>query len=1679
MQELERTALRNPDLDGIVQAVTRAVADEHEAPVHEIVLIKTSTIPKTSSGKIQRRTCRARYLSGELDVVAHWKDEAAQPEPSRAPARAVPAGPAVPSAAGIAAWLTTRIAALVKRPAAAIDPEAPFSSFGLDSVTIVSLSGDLSTFVGHDLPPTLLYDFPSIARLSRRLAGDAAAAPGAAMPGATRDHEPIAIVGIGCRLPHAHGPAAFWRLLLDGVDAIGDVPADRWNPAAIEAAADEPGALRVRLGGFLDEVDRFDPEFFGIAPREATGLDPQQRLLLETAWEALEDAGVPPGRLNGTDTGVFIGISTHDYLARQLRAGDPGRLDAYAGTGNAFSAAAGRLWYFLGLRGPSLAVDTACSSSLVAVHLACRSLRSGECRVALAGGVNLVLSPEMTVAFSRAGMLAPDGRCKTFDADADGYVRAEGCGMVVLRPLADAVAAGDPILAVVAGTAVNQDGRSNGLTAPNGPSQEAVIRRALEDAGVAPADIGYVETHGTGTPLGDPIEVRALGAVLCNERTAPLPIGSVKTNLGHLEAAAGITSLIKVVLALRHGTIPPNLHFHTPNPYIPWDTLPVTVPTAPHAWPRRDRPRRAGVSSFGFTGTNAHVIVEEAPAAVSASAPARPIQLLALSARDGETLAELSGRYAAWLRQSTDVPLADICFTAAAGRETFGVRRAVVGATHEELAAALARKPDAGAVAAPAPGIVFLFTGQGSQYAGMGRRLYETEPAFRAAIDRCDSLLGEWRDGSLRAVMHAAGDEATALDQTAWTQPALFALEYALAELFRSWGVTPSAVIGHSVGEFAAACVAGVFSLEDGLRLVAERGRLMQSLPDGGGMLAVAAGETVVLPVLEGHRDVAIAAINAADEIVLSGTRATLDDLAAAFARQGVRTQALTVSHAFHSPLMAPALDDFSRVLAATTFARPQIPLVSNLTGRMVGAEIATAEYWRRHLLEPVRFAEGIETLEAAGFTQFVEIGPKPTLSALGRRNWRGPAATWIPALRPRIDDARQVLSALGALYEAGANVDWTAFARGFAHRRVAGLPTYTFRRERYWIDETAAARPVRHTGDRHPLLGRPLPAVAALPGAAIWERAAGDPVPEVWKSYRVDDTAILPAAAYVEMALAAARETLGDGTCNLSRLDIIGAQHVAAERAALQTIVRPLGPDEAVCEIHARTPDRPEWNLTASARVARVAAPAADARGGRPPIDLGIMFFNGSEDVDRRRQYRLVIEAARFADRHGFSSVWVPERHYTAFGGLYPNPSVLQAALARETRRLRLMAGSLVLPLHHPLRAAEDWALVDNLSGGRVGLSVASGWNPDDFAMAPERYADRHEIVFRGLEVLRQLWRGEQVDAQSGSGRSIRIRTYPTPVQRELPLWVTAAGNPRTFARAGEAGANLLTHLLDQDAAALADKIAVYREARARAGHDPDAGRVTVMLHTFLGEDVETVREQVRQPYCEYIKANIGLLKGLAYSRGSDIDLAALSPQDLDEFVGFLYDRFFSTRALLGTPDSCVDLVHALYDAGVDELACLIDFGPPTDLVLDSLPHLARLRERVHGRPARIAVPDHRETIAQVQARCDQQMPAPVFYRRLQDRGIAFHDALQGVEQFWRRDGEALARLNGGRRRGHGGGHARLRAAGIRGGSAGGRVHADERRGLRAGRRRSPDVRRRDRAGDLESRDDLARQPR
>jgi acyl transferase domain-containing protein len=878
--------------------------------------------------------------------------------------------------------------------------------------------------------------------------------------------EPIAVVGIGCRFPGGGDLETFWNLLRTGGDAISEVPAERWNIDAFYDA--DPGAIGkmyTRHGGFLPGMDQFDPHFFGISPREAVSMDPQQRLLLEVAWEALEHAGQAPDALMNTQGGVFIGITAFDYALLHMKLADPACLDMYYGTGTTLSVAAGRLAYWLGLHGPCLAIDTACSSSLVAIHTACQSLRRRECSFALAGGVNLILTPEPTINCSRAHMLSAKGRCRTFDADADGYVRAEGAGIIVLKRLSDAQADHDRVLAVIRGSAVNQDGRSSGLTVPHGPSQQALIREALENASVSADSIDYVEAHGTGTPLGDPIELQALDAVLAGNRQPdrPLLIGSVKTNIGHVEAAAGVAGLIKVVLSLQNAEIPPHLHFKTLNPHASVNQSAISIPTRSVPWPAGDRPRIAGVSGFGFSGTNAHVIVEEAPLPppTGEAAEDRPLHVLALSAKSDRALDELAARYVDRLRRG-DLAFADVCHTANTGRSHFAHRMSVVARSSDEARAALMQA----AVSADVPGVkrhsaqsalgdvAFLFTGLGMQYVGMGRRLYETEPTFRETLDLCAAAARPYLDRPLLSVLYPGdGDEGLIARET-YSQPCLFAVEYALAALWRSWGIEPAAVLGHSLGEDVAACVAGVFNLEDGLRMIAARGRLMEALPNDGEMAAVFTDESGVRSVIAAHRDaVVVAAVNGPSNIVISGERASVLTCLESFDAAGIRSKRLPTSRAFHSRLMDPILDDIDRAASATTFADPRIPVISNISGRAaLPGEISNSAYWSSHVRESVQFGNGIRALWDAGCRYFVEIGPCGSLLSMGRRVLERADTVWVQSLCRERDDWEQILPGVASLYVHGCRIDWNAFDRG-RRRSTVTLPTYPFQRDHYWLE--------------------------------------------------------------------------------------------------------------------------------------------------------------------------------------------------------------------------------------------------------------------------------------------------------------------------------------------------------------------------------------------------------------------------------------------------------------------------------------------------------------------------------------------------------------------------------------------------------------------------------------------------
>jgi acyl transferase domain-containing protein/acyl-CoA synthetase (AMP-forming)/AMP-acid ligase II/NAD(P)-dependent dehydrogenase (short-subunit alcohol dehydrogenase family)/acyl carrier protein/SAM-dependent methyltransferase len=1066
VQELIRHHKAN--LDEVVTAIIEAVAEIHGIPLSALLLVKPNSVPKTSSGKIQHAAARSMYLDGSFSVEKEWR----YPMEAESRSAAVPASPAAESALDqrkdLENWIRSRLAGILHIAPESIDSRAAFSRYGLDSLGAMTLVGELQAKLGRELPSFLLFDFPSIDLLTGHLLpGDSVLE--LAAPRSEFD-EPIAIVGLACRFPGADTPDEFWKILRDGIDAIQEVPRERWRwEDHYDPDPATPGKMNTRWGGFLKNVDRFDPEFFEISPREASQMDPQQRLLLEVAWEALESAGMPPAQIAGSKAGVFVGISGFDYLLLQMR--DARNLDAYVGTGGAHSIAANRLSYYFDLRGPSVAVDTACSSSLVALHQACQSLRRGEASWALAGGVNLILNPELTVVLSQARMMASDGRCKTFDRRADGYVRGEGCGMIVLKRLSDAQRDGDAIWALVHGSAVNQDGRSNGLTAPNGPAQEAVVRAALDNAGVEPAQISYIECHGSGTPLGDPQEVQALTQVFSQAgRNGCCLLGSVKTNIGHLEAAAGIAGLIKVVLSLRHEEIPPVLHYSELNPDISLEKGRFAIASKKIPWIAGSQKLLAGVSSFGFGGTNAHVILGEAPPVEKIAAPPeQPLHLLAISARTPEALRVLAENYSAVL--STDnVRLPEICYMANAGRAHFGQRVAVLAETSREAAELLKRFSNRELAERIYPGnirrenppkIAFLFPGQGAQTVAMGRALYLQQPVFRKVLDECDEVLRPLLDQPLLSVLHSIDGENPLLRETLYVQCGLFAVEYGLAALWQSWGIQPAAVFGHSLGDFVAACVAGVFDSETALRLIVERARLMQSLPREGEMAAVFAGADVVGKAIEEFsNDLSIAAINGPGVTVISGRNEPLREVLERLKKKRILHQRINTAHAFHSPLLEPILKSFGRVASEFTFRLPALPMISNLNGAWVSSA-PDAAYWTSQMREPVQFAAGIATLAQAGHTHFLECGPNPTLTTMGKRclppqENGAPAPVWLTSLQGGENDSEPLLDSLARLYAAGAAPDWRG-VQPEERRRILALPHYPFQRQRCWVEFESA----------------------------------------------------------------------------------------------------------------------------------------------------------------------------------------------------------------------------------------------------------------------------------------------------------------------------------------------------------------------------------------------------------------------------------------------------------------------------------------------------------------------------------------------------------------------------------------------------------------------------------------------
>ncbi len=1104
------------------------------------------------------------------------------------------------------------------RPTDAIPADTAFLDLGFDSLRAVDFKTVLEARLGTPLRSTVLYDCPTVGSLVEFLLGedDTAAAPTGGVRGETapsldphemsreallaallaaraeldRQHAPIAIVGMACRFPGAPDLETFWRLQLAHGDAIVPIPRERWAiDAWYDADPATPGKMAVREGGFIDGIDQFDAAFFNLSPREARALDPQQRLLLEVAWQSLEHAGIAPDALAGVAAGVFIGLRESEYFITAGRH-DPKLSELYVGTGNALSTAAGRISFTLGLTGPALSVDTACSSSLAAVHLAVSSLRRGETRLALAGGVNVLLDPLGMVGLSRGGMLSPDSRCKTFAAGANGYVRSEGAGMVVLKRLADAEADGDRVLGVILGAATNQDGQSGGLTVPYGPAQEAVIRAALADGRVSPAEVSYVEAHGTGTALGDPIEIGALDRVF-RGRSAPLSVGTIKTNIGHLETAAGIAGLIRTVLALGARTIPPIRSLDRPSPHIAWDEICAAVATRAQPWVPSGARRVAGVSSFGFSGTNAHVVVGEAPE-VAPPPPAEPAEdVLFLSASSEAALAATIERHRAHFAALDDARFADACYTSRAGRAQLEHRLAVTASHRADLVRRLERVQEgaqlpgvmAGRAAGDPPRIAFLFTGQGAQYAGMGRDLAQTSPVFAAALDRAGAALLPHLGFPIAELLW--GDRSSELGETHGAQPALFAVEYALAELWRSMGVVPTIVLGHSVGELAASVCAGLLSVEDAAALVAARGRLMTERTPPGAMITVFAGESVVAPLVAPFgEDAAISGYNGPASLTVAGTPAAIEALSAALAEAGVSSRKVIASRAFHTPQMRPMLRDFEAVLERTRLGRPAVEMVSTVDPGAGTAAFTERTYFSRQILAPVRFSQGLAELAHRGVTSFLEIGPRPTLSTLGKDVLGDAAVAFVPSMRPGKDGRSQILEALGTLWARGLRVDGRrVFAEG---RRKVELPSYPFQRRRYWYEGAAEAS----AGAVHPLLGARIGSPALDAERVEHQSLLSSSSPGWLADHAVGARVVFPAAGYVELALAALHQvSRAEGAPSVSGLRIAAPLVLEASATPLSTALVPDG-RQLRLEIAASSPEDARWTTHASAGVESVA---------------------------------------------------------------------------------------------------------------------------------------------------------------------------------------------------------------------------------------------------------------------------------------------------------------------------------------------------------------------------------------------------------------------------------------------------------------------------------------------------------
>uniref|UniRef100_UPI00262EA19B type I polyketide synthase n=1 Tax=uncultured Streptomyces sp. TaxID=174707 RepID=UPI00262EA19B len=1380
-----------------------------------------------------------------------------------------PSGPAAPAAGGTPA--AARIAGLADKEQRralvelvrghvavvlnhpdpeAVDPRRAFTDLGFDSLTAVELRDALTAALGIALPATLVFDHPTPTALAEHLRDLVRGATGhrRATTGTAAD-EPVAIIGMACRYPGGvASPADLWRLVAEGRDGIVDFPDDRgWDTAGLYDPDGAAGTSYVHEGGFLRDVAEFDPRFFGISPREALAMDPQQRLMLQIAWETLEHAGIDPADLRGTETAVFAGTNGQDYAALLAGAAEAG--EGHQGAGNNAAVISGRIAYTFGFEGPTLTVDTACSSSLVALHLAVRALRQGECTLALAGGVTVMSTPTAFVEFSRQLGLASDGRCKSFAAAADGTGWGEGVGMLLVERLSDAVAQGHRVLAVVRGSAVNQDGASNGLTAPSGPAQRRVVERALADAGLTPAEVDAVEAHGTGTRLGDPIEAQALLAAYGQDREEPLWLGSLKSNIGHTQAAAGVAGVIKMVEAMRHGVLPRTLHVDRPSTEVDWSVGAVELLTEARPWPATGRPARAGVSSFGVSGTNAHVVLEAAPASEPperqdvAAGPAAPALLpLLVSARTADALPAQAER----LRETvTGQPLADVAYSLATTRGSLEHRAVVLAADGDTASAALAGL--AGAVVGRAEDdrrLTVLFTGQGSQRAGMGRGLYGAFPVFADAFDAVCARVDAGLERPLREVVF--GDDAAAVNRTGCAQPALFAVQVALFRLVESWGVAPDRLVGHSIGELAAAHVAGILSLDDACALVSARARLMEALPEGGAMLAVEAAEAEV----ELPEGVDLAAVNGPSSLTLSGGEEAIAALESWLRGEGRKVKRLSVSHAFHSHLMEPMLAEFAEVAGSLTYHAPTVPFTATAPG-----DPATPAYWVGQVREPVRFADAVTAPGRAPV--FLELGPDGVLSALVQHVVED--AVTAPALRDGRDETQTFLRALATLHVHGVPVDWAGRAAEWGGRRI-DLPRYAFARERYWPTVTARPGDVVSAGladTAHPLLAAGVP-LADADGMLFTAVLSARTHP--WLAeHVVHGGIVVPGTAFVELAVRAGDEA----GCGLLDELVLHAPLVLPEQGAVQVQLRVEAPGQdglRAFTVHARPATSTGWSERPWTRHASGAlGTAGPATGGTavpwPPPGASPVDTAGLYDAlaGAGLAYGPLFRGVRAAWRDGadlWAEVVLPEQGHTDAARFGLHPALLDAAL----HPLALLAPDDKTPGDGTPGGAGDgrrapglpfsWSGVTLAAGGASALRVRLSPCGTDGVTLEATDPDGRTVVSVERVVLRPLDTA-QAAAPGGDGVGPVLR-----VDR-VPVTAPEAATARTWAVVGDdpfgAAEGLAAHGADRVTAtdlttAAADLLVVSSAPAETGASDEDVhGRVSAVLtavQAFLGRD-------------------------------------------------------------------------------------------------------------------------------------------------------------------------------------------------------------------------------------------------